>query len=294
MTESVGNYVKHRRVPVMVKENDNYEIYFVPAISGESIAHGFQITLADIAKDRLPICKLCKEGIFLKSTDNKVIKEAFEGSVDINNGNIESEIVKKCFVEDVGGFLYAEKANVKRTSNFYTGYMIPTKEALKSAIIEPQLQSRYALGTKFVTEERGQMIYYVELSSAVYTFAFDLDTKYIGRLTFDVNDSGKEVVEDREERIKSVLDAVKDFLLELKFGSKKTRFLPMQEWESMVITASDKTWTACSPFSIDYIEKTEKKRSKIDYNTSIYKYPDQNRTFEEFLSDSIEELKKRK
>ena len=38
MTESVGNYVKHRRVPVISPKT--YATYFVPAISGESIAHG--------------------------------------------------------------------------------------------------------------------------------------------------------------------------------------------------------------------------------------------------------------
>ena len=41
MTESVGNYVKHRRVPVILSSG-GYVAFFVPAISGESIAHGFQ------------------------------------------------------------------------------------------------------------------------------------------------------------------------------------------------------------------------------------------------------------
>jgi CRISPR-associated autoregulator, Csa2 family len=48
MTESVGNYVKHRRVPVMLREDDGvYSVYFVPAISGESIAHALQALLAE-------------------------------------------------------------------------------------------------------------------------------------------------------------------------------------------------------------------------------------------------------
>ena len=35
MTESVGNYVKHRRVPVILPTG-GYTAFFVPAISGET------------------------------------------------------------------------------------------------------------------------------------------------------------------------------------------------------------------------------------------------------------------
>lgn len=73
MTESVGNYVKHRRVPVIAPET--YTTYFVPAVSGESTAHGFQEVLAEEAKKNdLPVCKLCERGIFLKSTNESVFK----------------------------------------------------------------------------------------------------------------------------------------------------------------------------------------------------------------------------
>ncbi len=74
---------------------------------------------------------------------------------------------------------------------------------------------RYALGTEFVERtrgerERGQMIYYVEMASAPYTFSFDLDTKYIGKTTYVSAYAGEDVVE-AEERVKRVEVALKAF-----------------------------------------------------------------------------------
>ena len=294
MTESVGNYVKHRRVPVLLPDK-GYTTYFVPAISGESIAHGFQVLLADEAKRaNLSVCKLCEKGVFLKSTHENVYKEAFGQDPPKDEFQFESSVVGNCVVEDVGGFLYAPRAggNVKRTSNFYTGYMIPVKESIESAVIEPQLHSRYALGTKFVEGGEGQMIYYVELSSAVYTFNFDLDARYIGRATFSVEKAGEEVVEDRKERIEVTLEAIKKFLIEFTFGAKKTRFLPAMEWESAVIAVSDDVWTIPSPFSVKYIENARKKLEKVSCNTELFVYPDRG-SFEEVVIEAMEEAKSR-
>jgi len=288
MTESVGNYVKHRRVPVILPDA-GYTTLFVPAISGESIAHGFQTVLAEISKKNgLPVCKLCERGIFLKSTNSNVFREAFGKEP---SGNLEEQVIKGCVVEDIGGFLYAEEANVKRTSSFFTGYMIPAKEALENAVIEPQLHSRYALGTPFV-QQQGQMIYYVELSSAVYTFSFDFDSRFVGKTTFSYENAGKEVVNDRKKRIEAALEAFKRFILEFCFGAKKTRFMPVIEWESLVLAVSDDVWTVPSPFAKNYIEKTRKKLEKIKENTKLFVYPDGG-SLEEVVVNAIEEAKKR-
>ncbi len=292
MTESVGNYVKHRRVPVVSPKT--YATYFVPAISGESIAHGYQQMLVkEAGKRNLPVCKLCEKGIFLKSTNESVFKEAFDADPPKDEFEFEKTVVSGCVVEDVGGFLYAPRAggNVKRTSNFFTGYMIPVGEAIENVVIEPQLHSRYALGTKFV-QEQGQMIYYVELSSAAYTFSFDLDDSYIGRTTFAYGKAGSEVVSDRKERVEVALDAMQKFLVEFAFGAKKTRFLPIVEWESLVIAVSDDVWTVPSPFSSDYAKRARKKLENVNYNTKLFVYPDEG-SFEEVVANAVEEAKSR-
>ena len=188
---------------------------------------------------------------------------------------------------------------MKRTSSFYTGYMIPTKEALENVVIEPQLHSRYALGTKFVEGGQGQMIYYVELSSAVYTFSFDLDTRYIGKATFVYDKAGQDVVDDRKKRVEVTLNAIQKFLIELMFGAKKSRFLPVVEWESLVIAVSDDVWTVPSPFTKNYIQRANNKLQKmkeqnIDCNTKLFIYSkDSDKVFEEVVIDAIKEAKNR-
>ncbi|RSN78073.1 type I-A CRISPR-associated protein Cas7/Csa2 [Candidatus Methanodesulfokora washburnensis] len=299
MTESVGNYVKHRRVPVVMP--GTYATYFVPSVSGESIAHGYQQVLAEEAAEKgLPVCKLCSKGYFLKSTNDAVFKESFGIDPPGSESEFENAVIKGCVVEDVGGFLYAPARggrNVKRTSNFFVGYMIPTKESLESTVIEPQLHTRYALGTPFVEEggrAGGQMIYYIELSSAAYTFSFDLDTKYLGKATFSMENAGKTIIseEERKKRIGVTLDALSKFMIEMMFGAKKTRFLPVVEWESAAIAVSDDVWTVPSPFSKNYIERAEEKAKKVNYNTKLFKYTG-GTGFEDTIMEAIMEAKRR-
>jgi|GEM_PF-173647 len=324
MTESVGNYVKHRRVPVVSPKT--YVTYFVPAISGESIAHGYQEVLAKKAeRSNLPVCNLCKKGIFLKSTNNSVVYESFlerdnrkkdivdwlkiereewEEASTINrkkeknrskeekenlskflqklSSAIEQAIIRDCLIEDIGGFMYAERnfgefkvGGIKRTSCFSTGYMIPVKEAIESVVIDPQLHQRHALGlSSELMREQGQMIYYVELSSAPYVFSFDLDTRYIGRLTFSVEKAGEEAVSSEEIKKRKViaLDALKDFLIEMPFGAKRARTLPLIDWESIVIAVSDDVWTVPSPACVRYILNALKKLEKKNENTKLFVY----------------------
>jgi len=310
MTESVGNYVKHRRVPVVLPEAGN-TTFFVPAISGESIAHGYQLILAQTAiKRELPVCNICRKGIFLKSTNKSVFISQFRDKLQGKELNDSSEfekfVVANCIVEDIGGFLYApanqrgqqeifEKPeedrvlskkitseNVKRTSNFFTGYMVPVRESLRSAIIEPQLHSRYALGTPFVKSERGaprargQMIYNVELSSAIYSFSFDLDTRFIGRTTYYYSNIGEKVVEDQNGRVETSLEAFEKFMRELMFGAKKTRFLPVVDWESMLISVSNDVWTVPSPFTIKYLSRSLRKAERFKpENLKLFAYVNQ-------------------
>ena len=309
MVESIGNYVKHRRVPVIVP--GTYVTYMVPAISGESIAHGYQYVLAQKAVEKgLPVCKLCRHGIFLKSTNESVFLESFDKKdIPKTPEDLEKEIVAGCVVEDVGGFLYASEKgkskvkNLKRTSNFYVGYMIPAAEALINTVVEPQLHTRYALGTKYVgrgeREARGQMIYYVEIASAPYVFSYDLDTRYIGRSTYSIDMAGKPLVSSDEmiERKIVALEAFAEFITEMMFGAKKTRFLPVMDWESFVAAVSDKPWTVPSPFTGKYIERARKKQEKINKNTKLYIYTAEGEQgFEEVLleavEDAIERIKK--
>jgi len=63
MAEAVGNYTRHRRAPVVIPTNGGYKVVYVPAISGESLAHAYQAWLVHEARIRgLPVCSLCARG----------------------------------------------------------------------------------------------------------------------------------------------------------------------------------------------------------------------------------------
>jgi CRISPR-associated protein Csa2 len=92
MVESVGNYVKHRKVPVLVKDKDKYLTFFVPSISGESVAHAYQVLLAEeLTRRGSKVCKYCEKGIFLKSTNADVYKEVTGQEAPKSAGGKESK-----------------------------------------------------------------------------------------------------------------------------------------------------------------------------------------------------------
>ncbi|MGC9187530.1 MAG: type I-A CRISPR-associated protein Cas7/Csa2 [Fervidicoccaceae archaeon] len=327
MVESVGNYVKHRKVPIIVKKEDRYVTFFVPAISGESIAHGYQQVLAQqLLRDGDKVCPLCSKGIFLKSTNSEVYeystgktppqksKEESKEQTIKKAQEIEETIIQSCGVEDIGGFLYAEEVNVKRTSSFYTGYMIPVREVVELTTVDPQLHSRYALGTMFVSEEKkdenkvkasGQTIYYVEVGSSVFTFSFDIDTSTIGKYTFITEKYGEPVPNvDPLKRSKSALRALERFLFDFPVGAKRTRFNPSDiRWESIGLAVSDDVFTLPSSFTKDYLSRAISKMMEYSKNTKIYAYsemgcdqqrvvclPTPENTIKEAVNDAINRL----
>jgi len=70
MVETAGNYGKHRRVPYLVEEDGKLKTVYVPALSGESLAHAYQEHLVREALSlNLPVCEDCKRHEFYKSMD---------------------------------------------------------------------------------------------------------------------------------------------------------------------------------------------------------------------------------
>lgn len=242
MAESVGNVVRHRRAPVVLRADQGFVLRYVPVISGESLAHHYQRLLAEIAKQRnIPICSACSQGVFLKHADSNVFKK-YDG-VDPKNmfktgTDAEEYVVKTCLVEDVGGFLYTEKT-VKRTSRFRVGYMIPALDALEAgaAATEAQFHVRYSPGAR----QEEQAIYYVEIGSAVYVFSFALDATGVGARSMENEGaSGRDPyilpLEERLRRVEAAFDALAALLGGMAWGAKTSRFQP--HWKLLSLVAS--------------------------------------------------------
>jgi len=287
MAETVGNYIKHRRAPIVFYDDatKSYVVKYVPVISGESIGHAYQVWLAEEAVNAgLNVCKLCRRGEFVKYGARPALQE--EGlPTEVKNLEVamqlEKELIKRCVVEDIGGFLVPTSVPVKRTALFYVGYMVPAQDTIKAAVMDPQFHVRHSpsmIGKGEEFPETGQALYYVELGSAVYTASFALDVTGIGRTsTFSV----ESVVDfkEREKRAKAALKAIY-YILAGMFGAKRTRFLPDYRLLSVVAAVSKGAPFNVSPghskmFVAKTVERGSVFRDLTGSNVELYTYVDE-------------------
>lgn len=260
MVETVGNYARHRKVPYIIynEEEGRYRVVYVPAISGESIAHAYQHLLAQEAKEAgLNVCNECLSGEFYKSMN---INHAREKGVAENEEakSAEEKIVKSCVVEDVGGFLMAEKIQAKRTSVFQVSYAIPVKSAIYGSILEPQLHARQSLtpGGKEKTEKASeQMIFYVEVGTAVYGLIFNINLDRIGVSSLE---PGKKIVDEneRKKRMEVAIKALIRMISSQQFGAKLSRFFPNAKIKTLFVAISEKPFVVSSPLEDNFMEET--------------------------------------
>ncbi|MCX7796684.1 MAG: type I-A CRISPR-associated protein Cas7/Csa2 [bacterium] len=266
MVETTGNYSKHRRVPYIIESENLVKIIYVPAVSGESIDNAYQEPLAMEARaEDQSVCTLCTRGEFLKSMDQVYAKEKFDGrDLPKEPEELEQGIVKKCTVEDVGGFLYAGKPPIKRTSAFQVSYALPIKNFAVYSMLEPQLHARHAQLRDVEKREEGaaeQMIYYVEIGTAIYGFVFNLDLMAIGMSAL----TGKPVlsIDEIRSRRRAAIKSLARMVSSGQFGAKLSRFFPLGGIRSLVLTATDKPFTVTSPIYEKYEETTLKRLEKI-------------------------------
>lgn len=274
MVESIGNFVRHRRAPIVVPTNTGFVLKYVPVISGESLAHAYQEIIADLgAKSNIKVCENCRAGYFIKHSDDSVLEDWAKKALEEGAEGFEKAIIENCVVEDIGGFLYAGEVPVKRTSRFQVGYMIPALDTVTSTAVEAQFHVRYAK-----TKEQ-QSIYNVEVGSAIYTFGFNLNIDGIGMTSsFKVEKAIPD--EEREKRIELAIKALNTLMINAFFGAKRSRFMPIWEILNAVVVVSHPIpITADPPHTRNYIVNTAKKASsskmfigggKLKFDESIW------------------------
>ncbi len=298
MVESVGNVTRHRRATVVFRRGSEYVVRVVPVISGESVAHAYQWWVAELAKrrypsDRVPLCEYCERGEFLKHCDTKLfgskpweqdlvrILAPSKGEESEEEGRrasrssrkaaydpheVEKTIVANCVVEDIGGFLYPGDKPVKRTSKFQVSYMVPTVESLEAGAVavEPQFHVRHSpsRAAREGQQAAGQAIYYVETGSAVYTLTFNLDVGSIGKTSMlkveQVMDSN-----EVKNRVELAIDALAFMLDSRIFGAKLSRFTPVVDYETVLVTVSEfPPFTVSPPALRNFAEATARRASE--------------------------------
>lgn len=209
MVEALGAYTRHRTVSILKKLGKDgkvgYKILVVPAVSGQSIANGYQRVLVELAKlANMPVCNECRNyetrGGFDKRSTQSIAHD---------------DRVKSCIVEDLTGFL-APEAGFRRTSPVSFSYLVPDVESAKAA-----LDSQFHVKYNFETGVHAPFT--VESGTAIYMLTVAVDVDRIGKL------STGGYVEDRCKRVETALKAI-DVLVEgLMYGAKKARYLPVVE-----------------------------------------------------------------
>lgn len=254
MVESIGNFIRHRRAPIAIPTNTGFILKYVPAISGESLAHAYQEIVADLAiKADIKVCDNCRAGYFIKHSEDSVLENWAKEALKNGGEELEKAIIQNCIVEDLGGFLYAGATPVKRTSRFQVGYMIPALDAITSTAVEAQFHVRYAKAKEL------QSIYNIEVGSAVYTFGFNLDIDGIGT-TSSVKVEQAVPSEERLKRIELAIKALNTVLVNAFFGAKRSRFTPIWEVLNAVAVVSDPIpITADPPHTKNYAVNTMRK-----------------------------------
>jgi CRISPR-associated protein Csa2 len=292
MAEAVGNYTRHRKAPVVIASEGGYSVVYVPAVSGESLAHSYQQLLAQIAKQRnLPVTKLDEMGYFLKFTSDKIMDWYKEDLEKVNSKyaeilssrnveEIERLLVKASVVADVGGLLYTEK-QVKRTSAIRFSYMLPTLDAVEKGgvALTPQLHTRYVHPEM---PREMQMLFYLESGSALYTLTAELVASDIGRLFYSKSDD-PDLKKQRPERVKAAVDALTALVDGMLFGAKRSRYNPVWDVKSLVVALSKGPveFIVSSGVTRDYIKKTYERAVNItkaiqEETINIYAYNGEN------------------
>jgi len=295
--ESVGNLTKHRTAPVVVKTSEGYEIRYVPVISGEALAHAYQVALVDIAKkEGLPVGKYSSHYEFIKFTSDDIVRdegieppkspkenkkekneEMITLKIEAEMRRFEVDVLLKDIVADVGGFMYAGNPPVRRTSRIKFGYMIPALKSEIPAQLEPQFHTRSSNrpSKESEQEERRQAIYNVEVSSALYIMSFELDEDLIAEPSTVIEEIEKldkgtiEELRKKEEQLKnSKKDRVKAaikalyYILSGNFGGKRSRFLPSMQLMSLVVTYTDFPFIPEPAHKDEYINRTIERMEK--------------------------------
>jgi len=247
MVEALGAYGRHRTVSILKPRPDGrgYRVVIAPAVSGQAVAYGYMKTLVELAdKLGLPVCDECK---------NYAVRGGFtKHGTSKEKGLTELELIERCLVEDLTGFLVPE-AGIRRTSPVQFSYMVPDVESSDVAI-DPQFHVRAPM------PGQSPQPFQVEAGTAVYTLSAFVDCGRIG-MTSD----GKPV-SDREKRVKAALHGLAVLLEGLAFGAKKARYLPVFEVSGAVAAVSSPLPFVVSPARVtrssNYIKDTIDRAAK--------------------------------
>jgi CRISPR-associated protein Csa2 len=237
--EPLGNVIRHRKASIAVSRAGSIEIITVPTASGEALRHTYQYILAQLAALKgVALCRWCKLSEFIKHgvltpelyQDEKDLYSVLES--DKAPEEKELEIVKRCVVEDVAGFLVPARVPVKRTSRIQVSYLIPSMVEVSRGVfaVDIQFHVRHAPQAEAKAPQkvqpRPQSIYYIESASAVYTFSIVLDLGGVGVVVKGDGSLQDVGAEERSTRALLAIEALAEVVKSGGIGGKQSSYTP--------------------------------------------------------------------
>ncbi|MEM2173294.1 MAG: DevR family CRISPR-associated autoregulator [Thermoproteota archaeon] len=307
---AVGNYNPLQRASVVFRKSPGskeLDIGEVPVITGNMLKHWHAIAVRDLevteAKsltNKPALCDDCLRGVMMRT---RLPLES------------EHSYIKKCVIDDLHGFLCAEREQketqpsasegkaeedaeksdeeerglaIRRESLIKIGNVLPVEEHVRRGVsIDSLIHNRIVLKKTGVVDENYMMPFRREYTSSYFAFYAVSDLTYVGVPMSDpYTDDGKlKIVIPKDERLRRIGLAIDGFMAYFSDvrGAGSSRSLPHTKLlEAIALISKRGTSPLISAFYEDYIEQTLTSLSSND--TIIIAYN---------IDEKIDELKEK-
>jgi len=283
-----GEYTEHKKAPIYYNGRTYLD---VPIISGNALRRYVKEALIVTAnKHGLPLGNLCRKGIFTHWNTKQDLKDDL--GVDKISTDEVHNLLKKCVMEDVAGFMHAEGgSSIIRFSRLHVATMRPTYESLNQAKIYPIQFARHDPRKEKGKGKSGQMIFRVEHISGEFAGLITLDAHLLG---FDdyTQQYFVKTPDDVVKRGEAVLEAM--YLALNRLGAMKARSMTAGNVTSLAITVAQGLFTPTDPAKEGFIESTVKEAEKYkeltEWEAKVITYPEGSASMAEAFEKAKEKL----
>ncbi|MEM4291989.1 MAG: DevR family CRISPR-associated autoregulator, partial [Archaeoglobaceae archaeon] len=201
-------YNEITKVPVVLRFNNSYKVFEVPAISGNMIKHYHFVGFVDRFKQTSYAQNLTLAAsrgyVALRFDRGRVATKAGGQQIALER---ESEILRHLADADLHGFL-APDTQCRRESVLKFSFLIPVEEFVEEVEVKAVVHNRVDVNDqgRIAGGQQGAMMFFKrEYTSAPYGFLMSFDLPYSGLTLANMNSPNVLGVLERQARVKSAI-----------------------------------------------------------------------------------------
>lgn len=316
---AVGNYNPLQRASVIFRKSPGskeLDIGEVPVITGNMLKHWHAIAIRDLevtkaksSTSKPTLCDDCLRGVMMRT---RLPLES------------EHSYVKRCVIDDLHGFLCAERERkisqtsasegraeegaeksdeeervlaIRRESLIKIGNALPVEEHVRRGVsVDSLIHNRIVLKKTGVVDENYMMPFRREYTSSGFAFYAASDLTYVGVPMSDpyTNDGKLKIVISKNERLYRIGLAIDGFMAYFSDvrGAGSSRSLPHTKLlEAIALITKKRTSPLISAFYEDYIEQTLISLSSNDATIVAYNIDEKIDKLKEKYKDDSNKLR---